>query len=130
MAIPERALAPGIRPAGRLSPALWWLIGVCEMIEVPAYGAIFQFDNPRRPRDSTHKLPGAVRNVVNASTLFSARSSRNPFTEMALQIRADNMKYGIPDVGSVQKFGVTCSDELRLTLTLVAIVSALSPSWA
>ena len=26
----------------------------------------------------THKLPGAVRNVVNASTLFSARSSRNP----------------------------------------------------
>ena len=36
----------------------------------------------------------------------------------------------MPDFGSVQKFGVTCSDELRLTLMLVAIVFAFSPSWA
>ena len=36
----------------------------------------------------------------------------------------------MPDFGSVQKLGVTCSDELRLTLTLVAMVLALSPSCA
>ena len=36
----------------------------------------------------------------------------------------------MPEVGSVQKFGDTCSDELRLTLRLVAIVLALRPSWA
>ena len=75
---PARVLAPRIRPAGRRWPGRWWRTGVCEMIGTPADGAIFQFDNPRRPRVSTHKLPGAVRNVVNASTLFSARSSRNP----------------------------------------------------
>jgi hypothetical protein len=45
MAIPARALAPRIRPAGRLSPARWWLIGVCEMIVTPADGAIFQFEH-------------------------------------------------------------------------------------
>jgi hypothetical protein len=38
------------------------------------------------------------------------------------------MKYGMPELGSVQKFGETCSDELRLTLRLVAIVLALRPS--
>ena len=36
----------------------------------------------------------------------------------------------MPDFGSVQKFGETCSDELRLTLMLVAIVLALRPSCA
>src|SRR5271167_1293445 len=39
-------------------------------------------------------------------------------------------KYGIPEVKSVQKFGDTCTDELRLTLMLVAIVLALRPSCA
>src|SRR6267154_634264 len=39
-------------------------------------------------------------------------------------------KYGIPEVGSVQKLGDTCSDELRLTLMLVATVLALRPSCA
>ena len=34
----------------------------------------------------------------------------------------------MPMVGSVQKFGDTCSDELRLTLMLLAIVLALRPS--
>ena len=36
----------------------------------------------------------------------------------------------MPDFGSVQKFGVTCSDELRLTLMLLAMVLALRPSCA
>ena len=36
----------------------------------------------------------------------------------------------MPVAGSVQKLGVTCSDELRLTLMLLAIVLAFSPSWA
>ena len=36
----------------------------------------------------------------------------------------------MPDVGSVQKLGDTCSDELRLTLMLVATVLALRPSCA
>ena len=36
----------------------------------------------------------------------------------------------MPVAGSVQKFGVTCCDELKLTLMLLAIVLAFSPSWA
>src|SRR5580693_4051766 len=39
-------------------------------------------------------------------------------------------KYGIPEAGSVQKLGDTCSDELRLILRLVATVLALRPSCA
>ena len=60
-AIPARALAPRIRPAGRLSPARWWLIGVCEMIVTPADGAIFQFEHPRRPRVGTHNAGARLR---------------------------------------------------------------------
>jgi hypothetical protein len=36
----------------------------------------------------------------------------------------------MPEAGSVQKFGDTCSEELRLTLMLVATVEALRPSCA
>ena len=37
-------------------------------------------------------------------------------------------KYGMPFFGSVQKFGETCSDELRLMFRSLATVLTLRPS--
>jgi len=64
MAIPARASAPRIRLAGQLSPARWWLIGVCETMGTPADSAVFRSYLPASPRVRS-------RGMCNASTLFA-----------------------------------------------------------